>query len=186
MKNQNPVESDMIYSLCLIESFLQFSETNLKIIPGTISCSDIWQCEQVPKPIGQEEIWSCWNEIFKSNGRIHTLGQKRSSDIREELCIFNNNKLTEYKINWREHIQRMHGIRIPIFFKLQTWRKYRKTTNEMGRRFPGGWNSPRGLSLIVDDDDDDHEPLNNFTKHQIILRQIKKIYIMRIKPNNWS
>ena len=40
-------------------------------------------------------------------------------------------------------------------FKLQTWRekKYRKTTNEMGRWFPGGRNKPRGLSLIVDDDE---------------------------------
>ena len=31
---------------------------------------------------------------------------KRSSDIREQLGIFNiNDKLTQYKINWREHIQ---------------------------------------------------------------------------------
>ena len=31
--------------------------------------------------------------------------KKRSSDIREELGIFNiNDKLTQYKINWREHI----------------------------------------------------------------------------------
>ena len=29
------------------------------------------------------------------------------------------------------------------------------TTNEMGRLFPRGRNRPRGLSLIVDDDDDD-------------------------------
>ena len=34
--------------------------------------------------------------------------KKRSSDIREQLAIFNiNPKLTQYKINWREHIQRM-------------------------------------------------------------------------------
>ena len=39
-------------------------------------------------------------------------------------------------------------------FKLQTWKekKYRKTTNEMGRWFPVGRNRPRALSLIVDDD----------------------------------
>ena len=41
----------------------------------------------------------------------------------------------------------------PKKFKLQTWRekKYRKTTNEMGRWFPGARNRPRSLSLIVDD-----------------------------------
>ena len=34
--------------------------------------------------------------------------KKISSDIREQLGIFNiNDKLTEYKINWRENIQRM-------------------------------------------------------------------------------
>ena len=39
--------------------------------------------------------------------------KKRSSDIREQLGIFNiNDKLTQYKINWREHIQRMDGNRL--------------------------------------------------------------------------
>ena len=41
-------------------------------------------------------------------------GQKRSSDIREQLGIFNiNDKLTQYKINWREHLQRMDDNRLP-------------------------------------------------------------------------
>ena len=31
-------------------------------------------------------------------------------------------------------------------------KKYRMATNEMGGQFPGGMNRPRGLSLIVDDD----------------------------------
>ena len=36
------------------------------------------------------------------------LDKNRSSDIREQLGIFHiNDKLTQYKINWREHIQRM-------------------------------------------------------------------------------
>ena len=40
--------------------------------------------------------------------------KKRSSDIREQLGIFNiNDKLTQYKINWREHIQRMNDNRLP-------------------------------------------------------------------------
>ena len=43
----------------------------------------------------------------------HTLlDKKRSSDIREQLGIFNiSDKLTQYKINWREHIQRMDDNR---------------------------------------------------------------------------
>ena len=42
------------------------------------------------------------------------MGQKRSSDIREQLGIFNiNDKLTQYKINWREHIQRMDDNMLP-------------------------------------------------------------------------
>ena len=46
--------------------------------------------------------------IFETIGTVYTLGQKISSDIREQMGIFNiNNKLMQYKINWREHIQRM-------------------------------------------------------------------------------
>ena len=39
----------------------------------------------------------------------YTLWNKKiKSDMREQLDIFNiNDKLTQYKINWREHIQRM-------------------------------------------------------------------------------
>ena len=38
--------------------------------------------------------------------------EERSSDIREQLGMFNiNDKLTQYKINWREHIQRMDDNR---------------------------------------------------------------------------
>ena len=40
--------------------------------------------------------------------------KKKSSDIRDQLGIFNiNDKLTLYKINWREHIQRMDDNRLP-------------------------------------------------------------------------
>ena len=43
-----------------------------------------------------------------------TAGQKSSSDIREQLGIFNiNDKLTQYKINWKKHIQRMDDNRLP-------------------------------------------------------------------------
>ena len=48
------------------------------------------------------------------------LDKERSSVIREELGIFNiNDKLTQYKIKWREHIQRMDDNRLHTN-KLQT------------------------------------------------------------------
>ena len=41
--------------------------------------------------------------------------KKRSIDIREQLGIFNiNDKLTQYKINWREHTQRMDNNRLTL------------------------------------------------------------------------
>ena len=41
-------------------------------------------------------------------------GKKISSDIREQLGIFNNyDKLIQYKINRRKHIQRMDDNRLP-------------------------------------------------------------------------
>ena len=50
--------------------------------------------------------------IFRQD--IYFWTKKRSSDIREQLGIFNiNDKLTQYKINWREHIQRMDDNRRP-------------------------------------------------------------------------
>jgi hypothetical protein len=44
----------------------------------------------------------------------YTLWDKnRSTDIRDQLGIFNiNDILTQYKINWREHIQRMLDNRL--------------------------------------------------------------------------
>ena len=45
--------------------------------------------------------------------------KKRSSDLREQLGIFNkNDKLTQYKITWREHIQRMDDNRLPVLRKM--------------------------------------------------------------------
>ena len=43
--------------------------------------------------------------------------KKRSSDIRQQFAIFNiNDKLTQYKINWREHIQQMDDKNYPNKF----------------------------------------------------------------------
>ena len=70
------------------------------------------------------------------------------------MGIFNiNDKLTRYKINWNIYKEWM-TTDYPKKFKLQTWRekKYRKTTNKMGRWFLGGRNRPRGLRLIVYDE----------------------------------
>ena len=59
--------------------------------------------------------------FLRSMAGYTLLDKKRSSDIREQLDIFNiNDKLTQYKINWREHIQRMDDNRLPKKFKLQT------------------------------------------------------------------
>ena len=50
-----------------------------------------------------------------TNGRKHTFGQKRSSDIRERFDIFNiNDNLTQCNINWRQHTLRMDANRQPI------------------------------------------------------------------------
>ena len=71
-----------------------------------------------------------------TNARIYTLGQKSSIDIKEQLCVFNiNDKLTLYKINWRELMQKICDNRLPKKIKLQTSRKKkcRMTTNKMGR-----------------------------------------------------
>jgi hypothetical protein len=58
--------------------------------------------------------------------------KKRSSDIREQLGIFNiNDKLTQYKINRRE--QRMNDNRLLKKIINLKEKKYRKTTNEAGR-----------------------------------------------------
>ena len=48
--------------------------------------------------------------------------KKKSSDIREELSIFNiNDRLTKYKINWREHnYTKTDNNRLPKKFKSQT------------------------------------------------------------------
>ena len=61
-----------------------------------------------------EENWSCWNEIFQTNAGYKLWDKERSIDIREQLGIFNiNDKLTQYKINWREDLQRMDDNRLP-------------------------------------------------------------------------
>ena len=44
----------------------------------------------------------------------YTVWDKKSrSDIREQLSVFNiNDKLTQYRINWRKHIQKMDDNRL--------------------------------------------------------------------------
>ena len=53
-------------------------------------------------------------KILRPMAGYSLLDKTRNSDIREQLGIFNiNDKLTQYKINWREHIQRKDGNRLP-------------------------------------------------------------------------
>ena len=60
--------------------------------------------------------------------------KERSSDIREQLGIFYiNDKLTQYKINWREHIQRMDDNRLPKNILNYKPEGRRNITNEMER-----------------------------------------------------
>ena len=76
--------------------------------------------------------------------------KKTSSDIRKRLGIFNiNDKLTQYKINWREHIQRMDDNRLPKTNGIRREKNYRKTPNEIKNNFR---EEGTGLSLLVDDD----------------------------------
>ena len=111
--------------------------------------SENWSLNQSDK----RNIEAAEMRFLRPTAGYKLLDRKRSSDIREQLDVFNiNDKLTQNTINWKEHIQRMDDNRLPQKIKLQTWRekKYRKTTNEMGR-FSGGRNRPKGLSLIVDE-----------------------------------
>ena len=52
--------------------------------------------------------------FLRSIAGYTVLDKKRSCNIREQFGIFNiNDKLMEYKINRREHIQRMDDNRLP-------------------------------------------------------------------------
>ena len=68
---------------------------------------------------------------FKEQWQDIHFGTKKGSDIREQLGIFNiNDKLTQYKIDWREHIQRMDDNRLPkTNYKPEGRINVRKTTN---------------------------------------------------------
>ena len=51
------------------------------------------------------ENWSLNRPDERKIEDIRFWTKKRISDIREQLGVFNTNyKLTQYKINWREHI----------------------------------------------------------------------------------
>jgi hypothetical protein len=74
------------------------------------------------------------------------------------LGIFNiNNKLMKYKINRRQHIQRIHGNRLPkkLNYKPEGRRNIGRPQTRWEDDFQeeGKWS--RGLSLIDDDGDDD-------------------------------
>ena len=68
---------------------LKFVKLRIKYTPGSLG-SDVRQWELVPKPIREEENWSCWNEIFKINGKIYTVGHKISTDIENSWAFLIN------------------------------------------------------------------------------------------------
>ena len=69
------------------------------------------------------------------------------------MGIFNiNDKLTQYKINWREHIQRMDDNRLPkkkLDYKSEGRRNIGRPQTRWGHDFRV---EGTGLSLIDDDD----------------------------------
>ena len=89
-------------------------------VPVLMYGSENWSLNQS----GKREIEAA-EIIFLRPMAGYTLWEKkRSSDIREQLGIFNiNDELMQYKINWRKYIQRMDDNRLPIkkkHFTLQT------------------------------------------------------------------
>ena len=111
-------------------------ETNLDTGRCLKLTSDLYEFS-----LSERNMWWCLRDKKKK--------KERNSDI------FNiNDKLTQYKINWRKHIQRMDDNRLPqknLNYKPEGRRNIGNTSNEMGRWFPGGRNRPRGLSFIVND-----------------------------------
>jgi hypothetical protein len=79
-------------------------------IPVMIYGTDNWSLNRSDK----RKIEAAEMRFLRPTVGCSLLDKKRSSDIREQLGIFNiNNKLTQYKINWRENIQRMDDNRLP-------------------------------------------------------------------------
>ena len=87
----------------------------------------------------------------------YKLWDKKSSDIREQLGIFNtNDKVTQYKINWRETYKEWMATDCSTNFNYKTEgrKNIGRPQRRSGRWFLEGRNRPRGLSLLVDDDDE--------------------------------
>ena len=86
-------------------------------VPVLMYSSDNWSLNLSDK----RKIEAAEMRFLRPTAGYTLLDKKISSDIREQLGIFNiNDKLTQYKINWREHIKRMDDNRLPKQFKLQT------------------------------------------------------------------
>ena len=67
----------------------------------------------------------CRNEIFKKNRRLQTYGQSIISKIRKELKIDSmEDRISEYRTNWINHIDRMESTRLPKkILKNPCWKK---------------------------------------------------------------
>ena len=70
--------------------------------------------KQIGKWSDKRKIEAAEMRFLRPMAGYSTLMDKKCSDIREQLGIFNiNDKLTQYKINWGEHIRIMDDNRLP-------------------------------------------------------------------------
>ena len=79
-------------------------------VPVLMYGSENWSLNRLDK----EKIEAAEMRFLRPMEGYTHWDKNRSSEIREHLGIFNiNDKLTQYEINWREHIQRMDDNRLP-------------------------------------------------------------------------
>ena len=97
--------------------FINSKFYKVKAVPVLMHGSENWSLKRSDK----RKIEAAEMRFLRPTARYTLWDKKRTSDIREQLGIFYiNDKLTQYKVNWREHIQRMDDNRQQQKIKLQT------------------------------------------------------------------
>ena len=90
-------------------------------VPVLMSGSENWSLNRSDK----RKIEAVEMRFLRPMAGYTLLDKQRSRHIREQLGIFNiNDKLTQYKINWREHLQRMEENRLLTNSKAYGTRKW--------------------------------------------------------------
>ena len=77
-------------------------------VPVLMYGSENWSLNRSDK----RKIEAAEMKFLRPMARYTFLDKKRNSDKREQLGIFNIDKITQYKINSREHIQRIDDNRL--------------------------------------------------------------------------